>query len=145
MVTVLVNLLDNAYKYSGDEKQITLSAAAENGHVCFAVKDNGIGLSSRETKRIFKRFYQVDQRMSRSAGGCGLGLSIVKFVVTAHRGTVWVESQPGRGSTFVVSLPAAEVQKEGEMPPANDRGVSPNVGCYRKVNYESKKDTDCGR
>ena len=63
----------------------------------FSVKDNGIGLSPRDTKRIFKRFFQVDQRLSRSGGGCGLGLSIVKFIVTAHHGNVRVESQPGRG------------------------------------------------
>ena len=107
MVTALVNLLDNAYKYSGDDKRIRLSAAAENGKVRFAVEDNGIGLSSRETKRIFKRFYQVDQRMSRSGGGCGLGLSIVKFIVSAHKGTVDVESQPNCGSTFTIALPAA--------------------------------------
>jgi signal transduction histidine kinase len=106
LVTAVVNLLDNAYKYSGEEKQITLSASAENGSVFFAVKDNGIGLSPRDTKRIFKRFFQVDQRLSRSGGGCGLGLSIVKFIVTAHHGSVRVESQPGRGSTFIISLPA---------------------------------------
>jgi signal transduction histidine kinase len=105
MVTALVNLLDNAYKYSGEEKQITLSATAENGSVFFAVKDNGIGLSPRDTKRIFKRFFQVDQRLSRSGGGCGLGLSIVKFIVTAHHGSVRVESELGRGSTFIISLP----------------------------------------
>jgi two-component system sensor histidine kinase SenX3 len=71
------------------------------------VKDNGIGLSPRETKRIFKRFYQVDQRMSRPVGGCGLGLSIVKFIVTAHHGQIKVESEPSRGSTFTLILPAA--------------------------------------
>jgi len=107
MVTVLLNLLDNAWKYSGDEKQIILSAGAENGNVVFAVKDNGIGLSPRETKRIFKRFYQVDQRLARTGGGCGLGLSIVQFILTAHHGAIRVESEPGRGSTFIVTLPAA--------------------------------------
>lgn len=107
MVTALVNLLDNAYKYSGEEKQVSLNAAAANGSVTFAVKDNGIGLSPRDTRRIFKRFFQVDQRLSRSGGGCGLGLSIVKFIVTAHHGSVQVESQPGRGSTFTISLPGA--------------------------------------
>lgn len=106
MVTALVNLLDNAYKYSGDEKRIALSAAAENGKVCFTVADNGIGLSPRETKRIFKRFYQVDQRMSRTGGGCGLGLSIVKFIVIAHRGKVRVQSQPNQGSSFTIAIPA---------------------------------------
>jgi signal transduction histidine kinase len=107
LVTALINLLDNAYKYSGDNKHVTLSASAHNGSVCFAVKDNGIGLSPRETKRIFKRFYQVDQRMSRPVGGCGLGLSIVKFIVTAHHGQIKVESEPTRGSTFTLILPAA--------------------------------------
>jgi len=107
LVTALVNLLDNAYKYSGDEKEITLAAGARNGSVFFAIKDNGIGLSSRDTKRIFKRFFQVDQEVSRSGGGCGLGLSIVQFIVTAHRGAVRVESQPGRGSTFTINLPVA--------------------------------------
>ena len=114
LVTALVNLLDNAYKYSGEEKQITLSASAENGRVSFAVKDNGIGLSPRDTKRIFKRFFQVDQRLSRSGGGCGLGLSIVKFIVTAHHGNVRVESRPGRGSTFIISLPRAEAHPDAE-------------------------------
>jgi two-component system, OmpR family, phosphate regulon sensor histidine kinase PhoR len=107
LVTALINLLDNAYKYSGDDKQVTLSASAQNGSVAFAVKDNGIGLSQRETKRIFKRFYQVDQRMSRPVGGCGLGLSIVKFIVSAHHGQIKVESEPSQGSTFTLILPAA--------------------------------------
>jgi len=118
MVTALVNLLDNAYKYSGEEKQITLSAGAANGSVFFTVQDNGIGLSARDTKRIFKRFYQVDQRLSRSGGGCGLGLSIVKFIVTAHQGTVGVESQPGRGSTFTISLPVADTRADQDPKPS---------------------------
>jgi len=109
IVTAVVNLLDNAWKYSGDEKQITLTAATDNGGVVFAVQDNGIGLSPRDTKRIFKRFYQVDQRLARSAGGCGLGLSIVKFIVTAHGGTVMVESEPGKGSKFAITIPAANI------------------------------------
>ncbi len=106
MVAAFVNLLDNAYKYSGDDKQITFSAETENGSVRFAIQDNGVGLSPRDTRRIFKRFYQVDQRLSRTGGGCGLGLSIVKFIVSAHHGDVRVESQLGKGSTFVVTLPA---------------------------------------
>ena len=114
LVTAVVNLLDNAYKYSGEEKQITLNASAENGAVFFAIKDNGIGLSPRDTKRIFKRFFQVDQRLSRSSGGCGLGLSIVKFIVTAHHGSVRVESQSGRGSTFTISIPRAEAHPDAE-------------------------------
>ena len=108
MVTALVNLLDNAYKYSGDEKFIKLSAGTRDGSVFFAVQDNGLGLAARERKRIFKRFYQVDQNLSRTSGGCGLGLSIVKFIVTAHRGAVSVQSEPRRGSTFIIRLPAID-------------------------------------
>jgi signal transduction histidine kinase len=106
MVTALINLLDNAFKYTGDEKHILVSAAPENGSVCFRVKDNGIGFSPRDSKRIFKRFYQVDQKLSRSGGGCGLGLSIVKFIVSAHHGNIEVESEPGKGSVFAISIPA---------------------------------------
>jgi signal transduction histidine kinase len=122
MVTALVNLLDNAYKYSGEDKLITLTAGVANGSVCFTVKDNGIGLSPRDTKRIFKRFFQVDQRLSRSGGGCGLGLSIVKYIVTAHQGSVRVESQPGRGSTFTISLPGAVARVEQEEQPSPGNG-----------------------
>jgi signal transduction histidine kinase len=107
LVTALINLLDNAYKYSGDKKHIQLRARAQSGSVCLDVRDNGIGLSPREAKKVFKRFYQVDRRLSREAGGCGLGLSIVQYIVAAHRGDVRVESEPGKGSTFTIVLPAA--------------------------------------
>jgi len=105
LVTVLLNLLDNAYKYTREEKRISVCVSRENGHVVFAVKDNGIGIAPREQKRIFRRFYQVDRRLARQTGGCGLGLSIVDFIVRAHGGRVNVESHPGTGSTFRVSLP----------------------------------------
>ena len=105
LVTVLLNLLDNAYKYTREEKRISVCVSCADGHVVFAVKDNGIGIAAREQKRIFRRFYQVDRRLARQAGGCGLGLSIVDFIVRAHGGRVNVESHPGKGSTFRVSLP----------------------------------------
>ena len=107
LVTVLLNLLDNAYKYSKGEKEIHLRAFAENGDVCFAVEDRGIGLSRQSAKRVFERFFQVDQSLARSGSGVGLGLSIVHFIVDAHGGTIDVESEPGAGSTFTVRLPAA--------------------------------------
>ena len=105
LVTAVLNLLDNAYKYTGDSKQVTLRTYAENGNVCFAVSDNGAGLSPRAIKKVFRPFYQVDRRLSRRAGGCGLGLSIVRFIVTAHGGSVQVESRLGAGSTFTLSIP----------------------------------------
>jgi len=105
--TVLINLLDNACKYTGDDKRICVRAFAENRHVCFEVEDNGIGLDRREVRRIFDRFYQVDQSLTRQQGGCGLGLSIVKFIVEAHAGAVEIQSEPGKGSTFRVRIPVA--------------------------------------
>jgi len=107
LTTVLLNLLDNAWKYSGDEKHIVLRAFAEDGDVCFEVEDNGIGLSKAATRRVFRRFYQVDRRVSRESGGVGLGLSIVQFIVTAHEGKVRVRSRPGQGSAFTVTIPRA--------------------------------------
>jgi len=105
--TALVNLLENAYKYSAEIKHIVLHVRAENGSVMFSVKDNGIGIAPRDRRRIFQPFHQVDQRLSRRGSGCGLGLSIVQFITTAHHGSVCVESQPGCGSTFTLCLPAA--------------------------------------
>jgi signal transduction histidine kinase len=106
LVTVALNLLDNAFKYSENERQITVRLYSDDSDVCFEVEDNGIGLSPRAVRRIFERFYQVDSSLSRSAGGCGLGLSIVKFIVDAHGGSVGVTSRPGEGSVFRVKLPA---------------------------------------
>jgi signal transduction histidine kinase len=105
LVTVLLNLLDNAYTYTGRDKRISVRASCEDGRVVFAVTDNGIGIAPREQTRIFRRFYQVDRRLARETGGCGLGLSIVDFIVRAHGGAVTLESRPGEGSTFRVLLP----------------------------------------
>lgn len=104
---VLANLLDNAVKYTGDDKKIQLHARAASGRVFIAVTDNGVGLSRAERKNVFKQFYQVDQKLSRSRGGCGLGLALVRHIVEAHGGRVDIESQLGRGSTFTVSIPIA--------------------------------------
>ena len=105
-MTALLNLLDNAWKYSGDQKRIVVRADARNGHVDFSVEDNGIGLSLRDRQRVFDRFYQADQRLARTVGGCGLGLSIVQAIVEAHHGRVLVDSELGRGSTFTIEIPA---------------------------------------
>lgn len=112
LVTVVTNLLDNAYKYTEDDKRITLRTYANGEYVYFEVQDNGIGLSHLAAKRVFERFYQEDQRLSRSGSGCGLGLSIVQFIVTAHGGSVSVDSEPGRGSTFMFRIPIAIPESE---------------------------------
>ncbi len=107
LVTAVLNLLDNACKYTEDLKRIALRAYTANDQLCITVTDNGIGMTKSAAKKIFQRFYQVDRRLSRTTGGCGLGLSIVKYIVDAHGGTVEVTSQPGQGSTFLVTLPAS--------------------------------------
>ncbi|MHC4386601.1 MAG: sensor histidine kinase, partial [Planctomycetota bacterium] len=84
--------------------QIDLNVYEQDGFVCFAVTDNGIGLGARAQKKIFNRFYQVDSRLSRRAEGCGLGLSIVKFIVDAHKGTIELKSTPCEGSVFTIKL-----------------------------------------
>jgi signal transduction histidine kinase len=105
LATVLINLLDNAFKYSENEKWISLHVFTANYSIFFEVADRGIGMSRREMKNIFERFYQVDQRLSRKVGGCGLGLAIVKFIVDAHGGDIDVTSERTLGSRFVVRIP----------------------------------------
>ena len=111
MMTAILNLLDNAWKYSGDHKLIRVRAYTCKSSVIIEVRDNGTGMSRRVTSRIFDKFYQVDQTLSRKAGGCGLGLSIVKFILDAHGGTVGVDSKMDEGSTFTIQLPAADKQE----------------------------------
>ena len=104
--TALINLLDNALKYTPADKRIAVRVYREEGMVVFAVEDNGVGIPVREHRRIFRRYYRVDPRLSGEATGVGLGLSIVDLIVRAHGGTVSVRSQSGSGSTFVVRLPS---------------------------------------
>ena len=105
MLTVILNLLSNAWKYTEKEtKEIALRAYLENGKACFAVKDNGIGLTIRQQKRVFDRFYRVDDSLARRAEGTGIGLTIVKFIVEAHGGIITVNSKPGIGTEFIVLL-----------------------------------------
>jgi signal transduction histidine kinase len=107
----LVNLLENALKYTTAEKRIVVRARDDgNGSILFAVEDNGIGIPPREQRRIFKRFYRVDQRLSRETSGVGLGLSIVELIVRGHRGSVTVQSAPGAGSTFTLRVPCANAE-----------------------------------
>jgi len=117
LVTAVVNLLENAWKYSDGEKQILLTVHTEGDRVHVAVRDNGVGLSARAAARVFDRFYQVDQRVARTQGGCGLGLSIVNAIAEAHHGEVRVESQPGVGSTFTLCLPSQRAENASSSQP----------------------------
>jgi two-component system phosphate regulon sensor histidine kinase PhoR len=99
------NLLSNAIKYSPEGGRIVVSGRQTDDYVYIAVTDQGIGIPARERDRIFDRFYRVESALSRRTQGAGLGLYLVKSVVEAHGGRIWVESNPGRGSTFVFTLP----------------------------------------
>ncbi|MCK9582091.1 MAG: ATP-binding protein [Endomicrobiales bacterium] len=101
---VIVNLLDNAVKYSESGK-ISVSIQRDNGYVVLSVKDTGIGIPKESINKIFERFYVVDKSRSKKLGGTGLGLSIVKHIVHLHNGKLEVLSEPGVGSTFKVYLP----------------------------------------
>ena len=101
---VLDNLVDNAIKYTPNGGRITVRWSAAGGQVGIEVEDTGIGISAADQLRIFERFYRSDKARNRDAGGTGLGLAIVKHLVQAMRGTVRVASQPGKGTTFRVTL-----------------------------------------
>ena len=105
--SVVINLLENAYKYTGTDKHISLTARDVEQEVVVTISDNGIGMTAADRERIFEPFYRVADRTDRRTAGAGLGLAIVTHMVTAHAGTVTAESEPGKGSTFTVTLPAA--------------------------------------
>ncbi|MBJ6752470.1 two-component system histidine kinase PnpS [Geomonas anaerohicana] len=104
---VLINLLDNAIKYSEPGGKVELSACREGELVRISVRDSGIGIPEKDLPRLFERFYRVDEARSRDNGGTGLGLSIVKHIVQTHGGTVRVESEQGKGSVFSFTMPVA--------------------------------------
>jgi two-component system sensor histidine kinase SenX3 len=105
--SAVVNLIDNAIKYSSPGAEVEVGASVEGSRVAITVRDHGIGIPSRDLERIFERFYRVDRARSRETGGTGLGLAIVRHIVQAHGGEVTVESREGEGSTFTLYLPRA--------------------------------------
>jgi signal transduction histidine kinase len=107
VISALINLLDNALKYTPDHKRLVVRATRMDGGVAFEVQDNGIGIAPREQRRIFRRFYRVDQRLASGTSGVGLGLSIVELIARAHGGSVTVHSAEGAGSTFTLYVPMA--------------------------------------
>lgn len=110
---VVLNLLINAYKYTGDDKHISVRVRDRDQLVVVSVEDNGIGIPRRELPRIFEPFHRVDNRLTSKSSGAGLGLAIVNHIVKAHGGRVEVESSEEQGSRFEVLLPACG---EGENP-----------------------------
>ena len=122
LVTAVRNLLDNAVAYSAEGTHVGVGARLVGEMVQIAVVDQGIGIGPEDQERVFERFYRVDPARSRETGGTGLGLSIVKHVAADHGGDVTIWSQPGRGSTFTLRIPAAHV------PPSSERTHPEEVG-----------------
>jgi two-component system sensor histidine kinase SenX3 len=107
LVSALVNLLDNAIKYSDPESTVEVRACASGDWAVIEVSDHGIGIPAKDLDRVFERFYRVDRARDRRTGGSGLGLAIVRHAVANHGGEVTVVSREGDGSTFTLRLPRA--------------------------------------
>jgi two-component system sensor histidine kinase SenX3 len=121
VTTAISNLVGNAIAYSERDTRVSVAVrCTPGGLVDVSVTDQGIGIAPEDQERIFERFYRVDTARSRATGGTGLGLAIVKHVVDNHGGHVRVWSEPGRGSTFTIDLPAARPRPVGETSPAID-------------------------
>ncbi len=105
---LFLTILDNAVKYTPDHGSINISLERRNGSAVVKIQDSGIGIPQRELPRIFQRFYRVPQTQNKMIRGSGLGLSIAKWIVEAHHGTIEVTSKTQKGSTFIVTLPLSE-------------------------------------
>jgi signal transduction histidine kinase len=103
---IIGNLVDNSLRYTPQGGTICLRArTVDGGRVRLEVQDSGSGIAAEDRARVFDRFYRGDRARARTDGGSGLGLAIVRALVEAHGGLVWVQSEPGQGSTFTVELP----------------------------------------
>jgi len=122
LAEAILDLLQNAHKYTGPEKRITVRAEAAGPTVQISVIDNGPGIPEREHKRIFKKFYRARDPLSRTIEGTGLGLAMVKHIANGHGGRVSVASRVGHGATFTISLPAAGITAEA---PQGERAARP--------------------
>jgi two-component system phosphate regulon sensor histidine kinase PhoR len=106
----ILNLLQNAHKYTGPDKKIAVSAQVVGGSMVITVSDNGPGILAPEQKRIFEKFYRAKDPLDRTIEGSGLGLAMVKHIVSAHGGRITVSSELGSGATFTITLPLPEAQ-----------------------------------
>ncbi len=106
---LLINVLDNAIKYTTPGGSVTLRGTVSEGRVCVEVTDTGVGIPAEHLPHVFERFYRVDEARSRTTEGTGLGLSICRSIVEAHRGRIRIESEPGRGTNVSFELPRSDV------------------------------------
>jgi signal transduction histidine kinase len=134
---VLLNLVDNALRYTPPDGQVELSATRDpsTATVRIEVSDTGSGIAPEDQARIFDRFYRADLARTRANGNSGLGLAIARAIVQAHGGMIGVQSSPGEGSRFTVTLPAGPSQEQSAQPdsprhksrPVDDPLQAPNV------------------
>lgn len=115
---VILNLLDNAIKFTPAGGRVEVSVRTEDGRARLEVRDTGIGISPEALPHVFERFYRADPSRSKEVDGAGLGLSLVRWIVEEHHGSLQVESQPGRGSCFTVQLPLAASPSASATPRA---------------------------
>jgi signal transduction histidine kinase len=110
LTQVLINLVGNAIKFT-DAGEVVITAKANDGLFHLSVRDTGPGISSADQAKLFQEFQQADNAITKKKGGTGLGLAISKRIIEMHGGKIWVESQPGQGSTFAFTLPVIVEQQ----------------------------------
>jgi signal transduction histidine kinase len=107
---IFINLLSNAFKFTPEGGKVSIIASQKDDDILHEIRDTGIGIPEDKLQKIFEEFYQVE---SGKHGGTGLGLPIAKRVIEEHGGSIWVESQPGKGSVFYFTLPAFKEKEDG--------------------------------
>jgi two-component system phosphate regulon sensor histidine kinase PhoR len=113
------NLVENAIKYTPAGGRVTIRTASSPDTLTFEITDTGLGIPAHEIPRLFEKFYRGSQREARSQHGTGLGLAIVHSIAAQHGGRVWVESQPGEGSTFYLEIPLVQSRAASTPTPAD--------------------------
>jgi len=124
---IVLNLISNAIKFSDNGDEIFIDIKDKNEFIEISVKDNGIGIENKNLSMIFDRFKQVDKSLSRNSEGTGVGLSLVKSIVELHGGSISVESESGKGSTFTVMLPSRKISHENMLCSSNVRSENENI------------------
>jgi len=123
---VIQNLVDNAVKYTA-EGSVTIAVTGDPSVAQVQIKDSGVGIPEEDIPHLFQKFYRVDNSMTRTVGGTGLGLFISKKVIEMYNGRIWVESQVGKGSTFFINLPRLTAEQALQMQKAEASTLSPLV------------------